>query len=134
MNPLKQATVSNNEGVRLLSSGNITAAIQLFQDAMFVVQNFGQSYSAAEEASFHARPRRSECSRVYHGEQRPTRLAGLQTGLLYVYDRPQLIPTDPKFSNQQEFDSFLLIAGALILFNLALSCHQIGRSRDAKDL
>jgi hypothetical protein len=45
----------------------------------------------------------------------------------YIYDRPLLIPTVPRFQTQDDLDVFVLTTSTYIIFNFALACHQFGK-------
>lgn len=136
MNSLLEAIAINNEGVRLLKAGNLSAGLDAFHRAALLMRD------SAEDVAEWTRDLQPErpCNNNNHSnnssnsvicfEQRPCQstLAGLQSGHCYVYDRPLLLPTDLlTISSRDDADSIVLTSSASIIFNLALACHQHGK-------
>lgn len=124
MNPLQEAIMINNEGVRLLSYGNISCALHSFQNAVTMMKEVAVAQAEKPRA---IPPNDSSCSRFEPAPERPGNLVGLQNEACYIYDRPLLIPTDFNIATLEEQDSFMLMSSTFVIFNFALACHQFGK-------
>ena len=115
---LSSQAIVNNEAVGGLINGDATGAIKGFQHAIAIVKN------TAEQREYwpheHSQQRGSSAGPAFHPSEQP--LAGLQEGSLFVFDRPLLLAHGIEDSGEQ-----LEITSAILMFNFALACHQLGK-------
>ena len=121
MDILKLTCDMNHHGVQFLKGGQNQAALSSFQDALTSIKNVvnGEVVCPCAEEPTTSPPRTKAGFTVYES---PSRLS-LSYGDCYVYSRPLLIYPTPT----QDTDAQLALHSAVILFNMALTCHQIGR-------
>ena len=123
MDILKLTCDMNQHGVHLLQGGQNQAALSTFQDALTSIKNVvnGEVPSCPCAETPSPSPLRSKAGFTVY--ESPSSLS-LSYGDCYVYRRPLLIYPTPT----QDTDAQLALHSAVILFNMALACHQIGRN------
>jgi hypothetical protein len=105
---LGEAIRFNNEGARLLESGDIVDAVNVFRQAVEALQN---GASASE----------IDCDQKQPMGNNDSHPQPVQNGQLYVYYRPLWIPSSIAINQ-----ATLSIVSTYILFNMALACHCFG--------
>lgn len=131
MSLLKDAIALNNEGVQLLSSGNFSVALASFQGAVAVMKEAAIEHAEIPSSvlrSFRAlaSPPTSHIGQQQEHEQRPDKIAGLRSDIVFVYARPLLIADTSSISSLEELQDFVLTTSASLVFNFALVWHQQG--------
>lgn len=125
MNSVNQACYTNNRGVSLLIAGDTKGAMGAFQAALATVKEVVNLCDDHFESEKDSRATDSVVSLI---QESNANLPGLKTGESYLYDRPLLLETP----TAGDLDTVLTLYSAVILFNLALSCHQLGhRGKDS---
>jgi hypothetical protein len=102
----------NNEGARLLESGDIVSAVNVFRRAVEALQNG----ALASDLGCDNQKQSLETNDLPREPQN-----SVQNAQLYVYCRPLWIPSSLDF-NHGTFS----IVSTYILFNMALACHCFG--------
>jgi hypothetical protein len=120
MDFVKRSCDTNNHGVALLAGGQNQAALTAFREALCSMKS---AASVDDE---------SEAALVAPGAAVEVREALVQlrvsSGDCYTYGRPLLIYRSPLVPLATDTTSLTLYS-SVILFNMALACHQIGWSR-----
>lgn len=127
MNTLNDAIMLNNEGARLLAMGNSTEALHLMQNAVHAMKDLPQSsadpsnlFATQHNTSKHpCAAREMQLKKEHHHVE--------IDGLLYVYNRPLIIPTNTTIVMSEDMDSFVEVVSTYLIFNFALACHQFGK-------
>lgn len=135
----REATTINNEGVRLLDSGDITGAFLLFQRGVVIMQLALEAAKAqaipawleAASSSCEAQQQQQQQTPRYHAPCRfrmgSNRSGGMpDEGVGYVFHRPLLLSTEFNIRTNNELYIVVLSSTAVICFNFALSCHRVG--------
>lgn len=151
MTCIRSACELNNRGVSLLVAGELQVAMMSFQDALATIKHAvndtqDEDYEQLGHASDSTTTKRpgtphptawidDEEEEEEELEQRcefsirecpasvPIKSVGQQG---YVYDRPLLLGAP---SSNDDVETLLSLYSAVILFNLALACHWMGRHR-----
>jgi tetratricopeptide (TPR) repeat protein len=110
----------NNQGVLLLVEGNMQAAMSVFQSALTGIKQIVNNEDL--EGKMQATTLTPQPSFLRESSDR---LKMLQTEHSFIYDRPLLID---QITTIDDLDSALALLSAAVLFNLALTCHQLGKS------
>ena len=136
MNPLRQAVLLNNAGVRLLDHGNLDHALHSFQCAVSSIKVATTAATFEKPLELFAPPK--DDSHRFKTTTTPQedvtlRLDGLKNGVSYIYNRPLLIPTDFSIQSIEQLNSVILSASTYIVFNFALACHLCGKTSGRED-
>jgi hypothetical protein len=134
MDPLNNASALNNWGVNLLEFNDTVCAIDTFQRAVHMMKHFTDSVVTIQldldfdQPSMLPSLRRPSTGTAVSSFQlrTGTKLDCLGKGVYYTYDRPILLPTDNKISTPEEFNSNMVVSGAILVFNFGMACHQLG--------
>lgn len=142
MNPLRDAILLNNAGVRLLNRGSVEHALHSFQCAVSSIKVATTSARFENPQTLFGAPNDSErynrqevAAQVSETNMAETklRLDGLKNGVSYIYNRPLLIPTDFAIYSIEQLNSVILSASTYIVFNFALACHLCGKMSGRED-
>jgi hypothetical protein len=117
----------NNEGVSLLLSGENARSISVFQNALIILK---QAATLAEESPSGAptgfvEAADSESLNAMSPLQKSNlALPNMQSDSNYIYNQPFLLADN--FAAHGSMESMLPFYSAVLLFNIALACHQQG--------
>jgi hypothetical protein len=151
MNPLHEAILLNNAGVRLLDCGNVEHALHSFQCAVSSVKMATTTAASFEKPLFRADATLNDSSRCKSlpesapqdmvlssssncmvGEPK-LRLDGLKNGVSYIFNRPLVFPANLSIQSSEQLNSAILSASTFIVFNFALACHFFGKTCGKED-
>lgn len=120
MNFIRHSCRRNNEGAILLLSGDCQGAMATFQDALSSIKQVVNDDEAVLQDTVKSTLPKEACFAI---RESTSKLPFLENGISYVYDRPLLLD----LPTSEDLDAVLALYSASILFNLALSCHMLGR-------
>jgi hypothetical protein len=127
---IKRASELNNHGINLLFSDHPQEAMNAFQGALAGIKEIVSDegpHLDSESSSMSMSPADSLI------RESPKRLHALQNDQSFIYNRPLVIDNTVDV-DCGDLDATLALLSATILFNLALCCHNIGRSGQEKAL
>jgi hypothetical protein len=127
MMSIKRACTLNNEGVSLLISGEYIRSISVFQKALSIMK---QAATLADESlsgtptGFPDAADSESLNAMSPLKKSNLALPNMHSDSNYIYNRPFLLDEDNFAAHGMA--SMLPIYSAVLLFNLALACHQQG--------
>lgn len=124
MQSIKLSCEQNNQGVALLTSGDSQGAMAAFQISLASIKqlvNFAEDEDEEESSSDIGFSQGTPKGTIAIHES-TAGLPMLISPYSYVYDRPLLLQPP----QCQDLDAILAMFSAIILFNLALTCHSAG--------
>jgi tetratricopeptide (TPR) repeat protein len=124
---IKQASELNSRGIQFLVEGHSQDAMNAFQSALAGIKEIVSD----DNANFDSEGSMSVSPTQRFISESPLIIESLQTDQSFVYNRALVIEEIVSFD---DLDSTLALLSAAILFNLALVCHQSGRSGQEKAL
>jgi hypothetical protein len=117
MDSLLLALRLNNEAVNLLTEKRIPEAVRSFEAALL-----GMKQATVEGSGWNR-----AVPLAGRGEQRDFLLLGPRIGLesdvCFIFDRPMLVPCDPKIDTCADVELFVHWTSTVTVFNYALACH-----------
>lgn len=128
MDLVKLSCDANNQGVSLLAAGQSQAALFSLRRALTTVkQAAGMNTKIDDEVDESVRESPSDTFAVVEVDETSCGLK-LSSGGCYSYGRPLLIHLATPSDSSPIDTTSLTIYSAVILFNMALACHHVGRN------
>jgi hypothetical protein len=141
MDPLTLAARWNNWGIQLLLNSHSLQAMETFLRAAHLMRDLTDvmTHNSSQHEHVSAEyppPMQNASDRSPEGLNTPAYNFSFRTyktrnsldkGVFYVYNRPFVLPTSCGFSTSNELAVYLVTSSAVIAFNYAIACHQLGK-------
>jgi hypothetical protein len=118
MYSLQRALRLNNEAVHLFTEKRVVEAVRTFEATLMRMK----------QATLEATRWNLVVTLGSGGEQQDFLMLGPRIGLesdaCFIFDRPMMVPSDPKIETSADLELFVHWSSTAIVFNYALACHQ----------
>jgi hypothetical protein len=120
---IKTACSLNNQGVDLLVSGDSSGAISKLKMALDILKEALTAVNEVKAISFDGLENHVNAEAVLPISESPLTVPGLQDVPCYVYNHGIMITR----TTDEESEEMISLYSAIVLFNMALTCHHEGR-------
>jgi hypothetical protein len=125
MEMLHEIIAVNREGIRSFDAGQIPNAIRVFEAGLSMMRHIVDERDLARITPHSEKGTWLPCGREAEYLRLSDRI-GMQSDRCWVFDRPLILPVDPKLETHDDLETFIHWMSTAILFNYALAHHQYG--------